>query len=227
MIRVNLLPIKQARRRSAGRSQLVVFAVLLFLLVATMGILYMTRADELGRLQETEARFRAEVAAAEKEVADVRSIEADAERLASQLKVLTDLEESRIGPVKMLDELQAMLSPPRNEEDRFAQLQRDWNVEWDTRRLWVQDFSENNRKFDLQGFAGNADDVAEFLQRLTTAKHFGNVQLDIVETTGGGGRGAPAGAARMVRFRLTGDVSYVGFGAESDADAGDANGSRG
>ncbi|MFU8803100.1 MAG: PilN domain-containing protein [Bradymonadaceae bacterium] len=217
MIRVNLLPIKQARRRSAGRSQLIIFAVLIFLQLATMSVLYMTRADDLGRLEATARQYRSEVDAAKKEVADVQNIESDARRLSEQLAVLTNLEKSRIGPVKMLDELQAMLSRPRNEEDRFAQLQKDWNVEWDTRRLWIQDFSEKERKFDLKGFAGNADDVAEFLQRLTTAEHFGNVQLDVVETTGA--RGAREGS-RMVSFRITGDVSYIGFGSEAaEADA--------
>ena len=104
----------------------------------------------------------------------------------------------------MLDEIQAMLSPYRNEEDRVNQLRRDWNVDWDTRRLWVQDFSEAEGEFSLNGFAGTADDVAEFLQRMTTAYHFDNVQLDVVERMG-------RERDSLVRFRIYGELSYTGF----------------
>lgn len=203
MIRVNLLPIRQARRRSAGKTQLVVFAALVALLVAVLAMLYVIEAGELERLQSRVAENEQQVAAAQEEVKDAEQLEADKTKLEQQLGVLKELEKQRTGPVKVLDELQGIMSPPRNEEDRFAQLQRNWNVDWDPRRLWVEDFSENEGKFSMKGGAVNADDVAEFLQRLTTATHFRNVQLDVVEAKEQDG-------AKVVNFSLFGDISYSG-----------------
>ena len=47
MIRINLLPIKQQRRRTAGRTQIVVFAALVVLEVLVLGLLYMTQTSNL------------------------------------------------------------------------------------------------------------------------------------------------------------------------------------
>jgi type IV pilus assembly protein PilN len=204
MIRVNLLPIKQARRRSAGRTQLGVFAALLLAEALVLGFLYYADATELEKLQQRVVQSQAEIAKAKAEVKDAQELRKEADRLTQQLNVLAELEKRRSGPVKVLDELQIMLSPPRNEEARFAQLQRNWNVEWDTRRLWIESFGETDGKFKMEGAAVNADDVAEFLQRLSTADHFDGVTLDFVKT-----RGVKDGS-QVVDFKVMGNVHYGG-----------------
>lgn len=217
MIRVNLLPIKQARRRSAGRTQLLLFAGLLIAELAILFVFFLVESEKLSTRESEVTGLEREVAAIESEVADARTLEEEAKALDAQLAVLNNLEAQRIGPVRMLDEVQAMLSPPRNEEERVAQLRQDWNVEWDTRRLWIESFTEGEGMFSMEGMAGSADDVAEFLQRMTTARHFSNVQLEYVETVGAG-RGA-AGGVRMVKFRIFGELSYIGYAPVPDANA--------
>lgn len=204
MIRVNLLPIKQARRRSQGRVQLLVFAVMLLIQVVVLFAIYSIVNDERQEKSEQVQTLTREKDAIEGEVAGAEQLEAEAEQLRAQLRVLNELEARRIGPVRMLDEIQAMLSPPRNEEDRVNQLRRDWNVEWDTRRLWVESFEEGEGTFSLEGYAGNADDVAEFLQRMTTALYFDDVQLDFVERSRND-------TADLVQYRIYGQLNYIGF----------------
>lgn len=206
MIRVNLLPIKQARRRTAGMKQIGVFTVLIVALLLCLGLFWLTFSSQLENRQQLVRRTQAEVEAAKNDVKDAEQLESQRATLAQQLTVLDDLETQRSGPVRVLDELQAILSPPANEEDRFAQLQRNWNVDWDTRRLWVQKFQERDGAFTMSGSAVNADDVAEFLQRLTTARHFYQVELRVVEARNvGSGREA----ARIVNFDLNGRIRYV------------------
>ncbi len=204
MIRVNLLPIKQARRRSQGRVQIILFVGLIVIELVILFAIYAVVNEQLSEKQTEVAALEQEVQGLERDVAGAEQLEAQVQQLNEQLAVLSELEARRIGPVRMLDEIQAMLSPYRNEEDRVNQLRRDWNVDWDTRRLWVQDFSEAEGEFSLNGFAGTADDVAEFLQRMTTAYHFDNVQLDVVERMG-------RERDSLVRFRIYGELSYTGF----------------
>ena len=208
MIRVNLLPIKQARRRSQGRAQLVLFAGIIIVEVIILFAFYMLKSEDLETQREQVASIQSQVRVIEAEVAEAERLQEEKAALEAQLAVLTELEARRIGPVRMLDEIQAMVSPPRNEEDSVRQLRRGWNTDWDTRRLWVDQFSEREGTFNLTGFAGSHDDVAEFLQRMTTARYFNNVELEVVERTGGG-RGASG--TRLVQFRIHGDLSYVGF----------------
>ena len=204
MIRVNLLPIKKARRRSAARTQLIIFALLI---VAEIGVFVVWHMAESGRLEDLEqevSRNQREVKEAEKAVKSAKVLEQKAKDLEQQVEILEQLEKKRTGPVRVLDEVQAMLSPPRNEEDRHAQSRKNWNVEWDTRRLWLGNFSEQNGQFELTGSAVNADDVAEFLERLTSAKHFYDVQLDFVRASG-----KNRTETRLVEFRVTGKLSYT------------------
>ena len=207
MIRVNLLPIKQARRRSAGRTQLVMFGALIGLEIAVILLLWLIAESDLEREQKRVQQFQAEVAAAKEEVKDAKQLEAQKEQLQKQLAVLDRLEAQRSGPVRVLDEFQAIMSPPRNEEDRFAQLQKNWNVDWDPRRLWVEKLIEMGGSFKLVGKAVNADDVAEFLQRLTTAEHFYEVQLDVVQAEKSA---RSSDGTSIVSFTINGKISYAG-----------------
>jgi type IV pilus assembly protein PilN len=207
MIRVNLLPIKQARRRTAGKTQLAVFAAVLLSEIALLVLIWVTTTSDLSKLQEDVARNEQAVKVAKNEVKDAEQLQKDRDALTQQLTILADLERQRSGPVRVLDELQAMVSPPRNEEDRFAQLRKNWNVEWDTRRLWIESTKETNGAFILKGGAVNADDVAEFLQRLSTGQYFYDVELDVVTAVVSKGRNE---GDRTVTFELRGKVSYSG-----------------
>ncbi len=214
MIRVNLLPIKQQKRRSAGRAQLFIFAALIIAEVLVLGLLYLTESSQLEKRNEEVAQSQREVQKAQAEVKDAEQLEKQKQQLTQQLEVLDKLEAQRSGPVRVLDELQAMLSPPRNESDRFDQLQKNWNVEWDSRRLWIESFGEKDGKFSLNGTAVNADDVAEFLQRLSTGSHFYDVELDVVQKSGNRD-------AEIVTFSIYGKLDYSGKANESgDADKG-------
>lgn len=206
MIRVNLLPIKKARKRSAARNQLIIFTVLILAEVAACAVIYLSESNQLDTLQAEVQQNQQQVKQAEKAVEDANRLKQRQQQLEQQLSVLQELEDKRTGPVRMLDELQAMLSPPRTKEEGYAQARKNWNTEWDTRRLWVQNFEEAKGGFDMTGFAINADDVAEFLQRLTTAQHLYDVQLDFVKATSKGG----AKDQEMVEFHITGKVSYSG-----------------
>lgn len=215
MIRVNLLPIKKARRRSAGRTQLIAFALLIILEIAVCAVVYMAESSRLDELKNEVAQNQQKVQKAEKEVKSAKQLEAKQKELQQQVQILDELEKKRTGPVRVLDEVQAMLSPPRNEEDRHAQSRKNWNVEWDTRRLWIQSLNEDEGSFEMQGSAVNADDVAEFLQRLTTAEHFDQVQLDYVKA-----KGSKDAKVRMVEFRVTGKLSYTTGQTEDGANDG-------
>ncbi len=209
MIRVNLLPIKKARRRSAGRAQLIIFALLIVSEIAVCAVVYMAESSTLDALQQEVSQNQREVKKAEDAVESAKQLESKQKELEQQVRILDELEQKRTGPVRVLDEVQAMVSPPRNEEDRHAQSRKNWNVEWDTRRLWISSMSENEGTFELTGSAVNADDVAEFLERLTSADHFYDVQLDFVKSQEGGDN------VRLVEFRVAGNLSYTG---EDEAD---------
>lgn len=205
MIRINLLPVDQDEVLAQGRIQLLLFLAALLAWGVILFLFYMSTQSELDDLNAKVQRVQQQVTQAEKAVSDADALNAQAEQLKQQLSVLEELKQKRTGPVKVLDELQEIMSQPRNEEARFEQLQCNWNVEWDTRRLWIETFQEQEGgRFDLVGSAASADDVAEFLQRMSTARHFSNIELDFVKAAGG------RDGAGYVDFHIMGDLSYKG-----------------
>ncbi|GEM_PF-872630 len=203
MIRVNLLPIRQARRRSEGKTQLFVFAALLGVVLLACAVTYGFASADLDRTTKNVVQFTKDVAAAKKEVADATKLEKKKNVFLKKLAVLDRLESDRTGPVKMLDEFQSVLSPPRNEEDRFAKIKKNWDVEWDTRRVWIDSMEEKSGSFTMKGGAADSNDVAEFLRRMISTKHFKNVELDFVQTKENGNDGG-----RFVEFSIFGKIIY-------------------
>lgn len=211
MIRINLLPITEELKTQQGRTQLLLFAGVILAVLGVFVLLYFNKSSELDKLNKQVIENQNKVKVTKRLVADVGTLKKRAETLQKQLDVLNKLEMQRSGPVKVLDELQAILSPPRNADARFEQAKKNWNAEWDTRRLWLETLSEKGQAFEMAGAAVNADDVAEFLQRLTTSKHFQNIKLDYVEANEKRvSQGRAARTVRYVTFRITGDLSYSG-----------------
>jgi cell division ATPase FtsA len=207
---LNLLPVRQDLARREGLTHLVAMGLILGVEAAVLAFFYYAEAGKRDDLNDKIVKDRAAIAELERSVQDAENLNKQAEQLSKQLNILKELESQRSGPVRVLDELQSILSPPRNEEDRFAQINKNWNVEWETRRLWLGSLGEKAGGFELKGSAVNADDVAEFLQRLTTAKHFQNIQLDFVEAKTGSGGPRRGQDLRYVEFRITGSMSYSG-----------------
>ena len=77
----------------------------------------------------------------------------------------------------MLDELSQMLTPIEDPARKLQVRSRGWNPDWDTKRLWIDQFLEKRRKVQIVGHARSNEDLAEFLERLNSSRHFVKVRL--------------------------------------------------
>lgn len=211
MIRINLLPITEERRNQQGRTQLAVFAAIIFVCLAAMGIVYYMKAQNLDRLKKEVSSVTRQVEENKRKLAAVEETKRQTQSLQKQLDVLNTLESQRTGPVKVLDDMQALLSSAASDGAKAEQRRVNWNSEWDPRRLWIETLTESDQSFVVTGGAMNAEDVAEFLKRLTSSEHFQNVQLDFVEAkTEKVKQARSQRELRYVQYRVTGDLSYDG-----------------
>jgi type IV pilus assembly protein PilM len=204
---LNLLPVRDDLAKAEGRLHMMIMIAVLVLVAVIMAVFYYSVDLERSELDKKISQDQAAIEELKRSVQDAEQLNKQAELLSKQLDILKQLESQRSGPVRVLDELQSILSKPRNEEDRFAQINKNWNVDWEPQRLWLGTLIEKDGGFEIKGSAVNADDVAEFLQRLTSARHFQNIQLDFVEAKSSKENGAEV---RYVEFRITGSLSYSG-----------------
>lgn len=186
MIRINLLPQKKQRKADAGQKQLVYMAFSVLVAVGGIVVFHMTLQGELDAVNRDNQVIQAEIDRYKAELGDYDKVRAQREELLRQQETIKKLEERRTGPVFLLREISEILTPGKGPSfDRLTYeetIRRDpnsgFNAAWDTRRVWLTSFEEQERMVKITGAAKSNEDVAEFLKRLQASVFFQNVVLE-------------------------------------------------
>ena len=177
MIRINLLPVSDAARQKSGRQFLTLLLILVAAEVLALMYLQTEKDQELKNLERQNAAISKSIKLLKKKTSAVTALKAEQKELEQQKAVLDSLVEGQSGPVKMLDELSQMLTPIEDPARKLQVRSRGWNPDWDTKRLWIDQFLEKRRKVQIVGHARSNEDLAEFLERLNSSRHFVKVRL--------------------------------------------------
>jgi type IV pilus assembly protein PilN len=144
MIKINLLPVRQVKKREAGKQILVLYAVLLFGALLGNWFWWSSRdsakADLVNKVRATDAKIKE----LEKIIGEVNNINKRKKELEEKLSVLNELRKGRSGPVRILDAL----------------------VEATPKKVWLKEFDEKNGQVKLTGTAFSHEDVAELMRGL-------------------------------------------------------------
>jgi type IV pilus assembly protein PilN len=144
MIRINLLPVRVAKKREMGKQILVLFAA--FIVAAMMGnyMWYSNRNAEFKANAANLAQVKNKIAELEKVIGEVSKINDRKLEVEKKLGVLDNLRKGRSGPVKMMDALASAMP----------------------KKLWLKNFVEERSGVKIAGSAISHDEVAEFMRGL-------------------------------------------------------------
>ena len=155
MIKINLLPVRAAKRREFGRQQLVLFGLLMVLGLIGNYFWYSSVVSQREQLDQQIGRTRTEIAQLEKTIGEVKSIKEDKKALEDKLKILDSLKKGRTGPVKVMDELATIIP----------------------QKVWLQDYAETAGGVSMKGQAVSYEDLSAFSKRLKASKHFHDIVI--------------------------------------------------
>ncbi|HWE26109.1 MAG TPA: PilN domain-containing protein [Myxococcales bacterium] len=155
MIRINLLPVRAAKKREFGRQQLILFALILVGAGVGNYIWWKAENDNLTALNSRIVSTRNEIAQLEKTIGEVKTITEEKKALEGKLKILDALKKARTGPVKLMDELATVIP----------------------NKVWLAEYTEQNQNLILHGSAVTYEDLSAFAQKLKTSKYFSNVSI--------------------------------------------------
>lgn len=179
MIRVNLLPVRQEKRREYGKQQI----VLLALLVVFVGVgnwQWSQRADADLRAKRAQvAQFQQDIAQLEKVIGEVNTISKEMKDLEAKLAVLDELRKGRTGPVKMLDALASTMPE----------------------RTWLTSMVERDGRITMRGGAVSNEDLGELMSALKENPFFSEPTLRHSTQRGRDGN-------RYFEFELSCAVNY-------------------
>ncbi len=213
MIRVNLLPERraQARRSAAVEGQAWLFVVLGIVVVEVLGLTFLQKAknDELAGVQRKNQEIQANIDDIKRQIANSAEIKAQLKELRDREDAINKLQTARSGPTSVLLELSHVLTSgrmPTVDRDKLEQMKKEQpqlvpNEHWDARRLWVTNYDEVDRVVKLTGFARDAEDVSEFMRRLSLSDFFYDVK-------GGSGGRDQQSKIDLVKFELNAKVRY-------------------
>ncbi len=156
MIRINLLPVREARRAAGLRNQ----AILMGLAVGVGVVLCLAMHLSVGSRISSHRKMIAQKSADLAELDDIRKeverFESERQEIEQKLNVIADLEKARSGPVRLMKELATRIP----------------------KRLWLTELTAKEGEIFLAGRSLDAEIVAAFLTSLEESPMFHDVALE-------------------------------------------------
>ncbi len=156
MLEINLLPVREARRKADLRQQLMQLLLVLIVTGGAIGIIHSRVTDDVqmagGRVRQMEndiKQFKPQL----DQVANFRKKKSSLEK---KIDVIEGLDRARSGPVRVMSEI-AGRAPER---------------------LWLTDMSTKGSTILLRGQSLDNELVALFLRGLSESEFFDDVDLD-------------------------------------------------
>jgi type IV pilus assembly protein PilN len=202
MIRINLLPLKEAQRAIGRRRRMSLALLSVAVAVLVMLVPYLMQGRTLDALDREVSQLNSDIAKLNTQAVEVRDLEKKAAALQAKLKVIDDLKQKRVGPVHILDDLGG--ATPE--------------------KLWLVDASEVGGQATITGMALDNQTIAEFMRRLQSSKYF--YEVDLVETSQSDPAGSSANSANansakgFKKFIVRARVDYLGTGGKAEVAAG-------
>lgn len=189
MIRINLLPLRDAERAIGRRNQKSLVALGSTISALIMIVPFMIQGRQISQIEAEISETQQQITVYAKQVAEVLDLERLRVEVEAKLQVVQDLNDQRIGPARMLRDLS--VATPEN--------------------LWLLDFNEGNANATLTGMALDNETIARFMRQLSASPYF--VAVDLVETS----RRAPTSttstadeSVSFTRFIVKAKIDYLG-----------------
>lgn len=156
MIKINLLPYKEERKRAAMVRQIVTLSasVIIFILIIGTTHFYMTMT--LNRLERDVETAKNKLEELTRITGDLEKFKRDKALVEKKIAIIQNLEKGRSGPVRILDEVAARIP---------------------TGRVWLMTIEHVGSNLVVEGMAKDNQTIAFFMKTLEESPFIGSVDL--------------------------------------------------
>lgn len=165
MIRINLLPVREARRKADMQQQLLLIGLVLGASFVACVLVHFAMIASISSAQSRVGQLNSQIAEFQTQLTQVEDFKSKASEIEKKLDVIHKLELSRNGPVRLLDEL-ATRTP---------------------QKLWIKSLQADGNRIQLKGMSLDTELIADFLNRLTESPYLKDVELKNTELAESGG----------------------------------------
>jgi len=156
MIRINLLPYREKEKKEDITRQIMVIGITFAVFVLTLGSFHLYLSMSISSLEENITKQQNELDRLNKIIRDIDTFKRDKALLEKKIAIINTLEENRLAPVRMLDELTTMVP---------------------VKDVWLEKLSEKGTSITIEGMARNNIAVAHFMKNLAGSTFIKSVDL--------------------------------------------------
>lgn len=156
MIQINLLPVREIKRRNKYKKQIALSLVLFFSFLAALGLFAYLQADKIVKLDQNLKKLQQDKQQYTKILNDIKKLEEDRKILETRIAVIKQLKDSSAVTVHVLDEV-AKLTPAD--------------------RMWLTGLSQTGSALKISGMALDNQTVAKYMDDLEGSQYIQSVAL--------------------------------------------------
>jgi type IV pilus assembly protein PilN len=187
VILINLLPHREAARRSRREAFFFMLGASVILGVLLSGAVYLWQVGQVARQEARNELLRSEIALLEKQIKDISTLQADIAALRARQQAVENLQADRNIPVNLLNELARLL--PEG--------------------VYLTSLKQDNQSVLLTGVAHTNERVSELLRQLGHGSEWLS-RPELVEIVAGTVNLGPREQRRVANFTLRVRVSRAG-----------------
>lgn len=188
MIRINLLPIRAAKKKETALQQIVIFAGGVLLVLVVVLSLWAFKLGQISSVEKDIQAANAKISELTAKIGKLDQISKLKEEVKKKLDVLATLRKNKTGPATRL----ATLSDVTPDQ------------------LWLEKYRENGDQISISGLALNEELIAQFIRALESSVEYEKVDLLVSEQKDISG-------AKLKRFDLTFKIERPAAATASEA----------
>jgi len=167
MIRINLLPYRESRKKESILRQINIFLGVFFIVFVILVYYSIWLGNKIEDLNTKIKNTKTLLTQAETQAKKVDQIKNELEKLGHKIDVIKNIELNRRAPVLLLENMTKMVAEADSDNKPV-------------KRLWFTDFEAFGSKVNIKGIALDNKTIADFMSRLEDSKLYKDVNLKTI-----------------------------------------------
>ena len=177
MIRINLLPYRESRKKESILRQINIILAVFFIVFISLLYYSIWLGNKIDDLNTKIKNTKILLTQAETQAKKVDQIKNELEKLRHKTDVIKNIEMNRRAPVILLENMSKMVAEKASTSTLDASEDRENKP---VKRLWFTNFEASGGKINIKAIALDNKTIADFMSRLEESKLYDNVNLKTI-----------------------------------------------
>jgi type IV pilus assembly protein PilN len=159
MIKINLLPVRAAKKKESAVQQITILCVSVTLVLIVFSVLYGLKVGQISSAKSDISAANNKITELKAKIGKLEELKKFKEQVKKKLDILTQLRKNKTGPAQRLATI-SDITPDK---------------------LWLTGYSETGDSVKLNGVAYTEELIAQFMRSIQASKDYTGVELIVSE----------------------------------------------